>query len=132
MTEPSIRIGELAARAEVSIRTVDYYTNLGLLTPTERTAGNYRLYAPADAERIILIKRLENQGISLEEIATAFTVEAGEVATTLACLDDDLKTLHAAVDVAPNAMQGLLAVIAGRVHTLVTIALQVPPDVPIL
>ncbi|APE35633.1 MerR family transcriptional regulator [Nocardia mangyaensis] len=132
MTEPSIRIGELAARAEVSIRTVDYYTNLGLLTPTERTAGNYRLYAPVDAERIVLIKRLENQGISLEEIATAFTVEASEVATTLARLDDDLRTLHAAADVAPNAMQGLLAVIAGRVHTLVTIALQVPPDVPIL
>ncbi|MFD3458266.1 MerR family transcriptional regulator [Nocardia fluminea] len=132
MTERSIRIGELASLAEVSPRTVDYYTNLGLLTPTERTAGNYRLYDPADAERIVLIKKLENQGISLDEIAAAFAGGAGELATSLASLDDDLKTLQAAVDITPTALQGLLAIIAGRVHTLVTIALQVPPDIPIL
>ncbi|MBC7304987.1 MAG: MerR family transcriptional regulator [Nocardia sp.] len=132
MTEQPIRIGELASRAEVSIRTVDYYTNLGLLAPVERSAANYRLYDPADAERIGLIKKLESQGISLEEIATAFAGDAGEIATSLARLDDDLKTLQAAVDVAPTALQGLLAVIAGRVHTLVTIALQIPPDIPVL
>ncbi|MFC4377759.1 MerR family transcriptional regulator [Nocardia halotolerans] len=109
MTEQLLRIGELASRAEVSIRTVDYYTNLGLLASAERTAGNYRLYEPVDAECIGLIKRPESQGISLDEIATAFAAEAGEVATSLGCLDDDLKTLQAAVDIAPTALQGLLA-----------------------
>ncbi len=132
MTEAPIRIGELASRAEVSTRTVDYYTSLGLLSPAERTSGNFRLYSPADAERIQLIKSLETQGISLEEIAAALTNHAADVGPILERIDDDLKTFQAVVETAPAAMQGLLGVIATRVHTLIYIALQIPPDIPIL
>lgn len=132
MTEAPIRIGELASRAEVSTRTVDYYTNLGLLSPAERTSGNFRLYSPADAERIQLIKSLEAQGISLEEIAAALTNDAADVGPILERIDDDLKSLQAVAETAPAAMQGLLGVIATRVHTLISIALQIPPDIPIL
>ncbi|GEM33632.1 hypothetical protein NN3_46390 [Nocardia neocaledoniensis NBRC 108232] len=132
MSERLIRIGELATSAQVSTRTVDYYTNLGLLAPAGRSAGNYRLYDPAAVDRIALIKQLESQGISLEEIAAALSGGPGDVASSLARLDDDLKTLQATIEGAPTAMQGLLAIIAGRVHTLVAIALQIPPDIPIL
>lgn len=132
MTEAPIRIGELANRAEVSTRTVDYYTSLGLLNPADRTAGNFRLYDPADAERIQLIKSLESQGIPLEEIATALTAPAADVGPILERIDDDLKSFQAAAETAPEAMHGLLGVIATRVHTLIYIALQIPPDIPIL
>ncbi|MBC7302507.1 MAG: MerR family transcriptional regulator [Nocardia sp.] len=132
MTEAPIRIGELASRAEVSTRTVDYYTSLGLLSPAERTTGNFRLYNPVDAERIQLIKSLESQGIPLEEIATALTAPAADVGPILERIDDDLKSFQAVAETAPEAMQGLLAVIATRVHTLIYIALQIPPDIPIL
>ncbi|MGY0502331.1 helix-turn-helix domain-containing protein [Nocardia sp. FBN12] len=132
MTEAPIRIGELASRAEVSTRTVDYYTSLGLLSPAERTSGNFRLYSPADAERIQLIKSLEMQGISLEEIAAALTNHPADVGPILERIDGDLKSLQAVVETAPAAMQGLLGVIATRVHTLIYIALQIPPDIPIL
>lgn len=132
MTDAPIRIGELAARAGVSIRTVDYYTSLGLITPAERSAGNFRLYDPADAARIQLVKSLEGQGISLEDIATALTGRSGDVGPILERIDDDLKTFHAVAEAAPEGMQGLLAVIANRVHTLIYIALQIPPDIPIL
>ncbi|GAA2779411.1 hypothetical protein GCM10010452_03860 [Crossiella cryophila] len=42
--------------------------NLGLLTPAERTGGNYR---PSDVEHIALVRCMEDQALPLEEIDTA-------------------------------------------------------------
>jgi len=67
MSNCLLRIGELASRAGVSRRTVDFYTGLGLLAPA-RSGGNFRLYQPADVQRIAAIRRLEAQGIRLDEI----------------------------------------------------------------
>ncbi|MGN2639279.1 helix-turn-helix domain-containing protein [Nocardia takedensis] len=132
MTENLVRIGELATRAEVSSRTIDYYTSLGLLVPAERTAGNYRLYDPADVDRIQLIQRLEAQGISLEEIATALNSRPEDLGDLLARIDTDLKSLQTAIGVAPGEINGLLSIIAARVHSLITVALQIPPNLPML
>ncbi|PRY35158.1 MerR family transcriptional regulator [Umezawaea tangerina] len=131
MSDTLVRIGELAARAGVSIRTVDYYTGLGLLKPAGRTASNYRLYAPADADRIAVIQRLETQGVSLDDIAAAFTGGHADVTAILTSIDDDLRVLNAALETATPETQGLLAAIAIRVHSLVSIALQIPPDLPL-
>ena len=128
MSEVLLRIGELAARSQVSPRTVDYYTSLGLLTPAKRTAGNYRLYAPADVDRIHLVQRLELQGVPLEEIAAALTTGQVDVASILDRIDTDLRALQAASETASPELQGLLAAIATRVHSLITVALQIPPD----
>ncbi len=131
MSDALVRIGELAARAGVSIRTVDYYTGLGLLCPAKRTASNYRLYDPADADRIGVIQRLETQGVSLEEISRALGSQPADVADLLTRISSDLQVLQAAIDAAGPESQGLLAAIAGRVHSLITIALQIPPDLPL-
>ncbi len=128
MSEVLLKIGELAARAQVSPRTVDYYTSLGLLTPAKRTASNYRLYAPADVDRIHLVQRLEVQGVPLEEIAAALTTSQVDVASILDRIDADLRALQAASETASPELQGLLAAIATRVHSLITVALQIPPD----
>ncbi|WP_309117897.1 MerR family transcriptional regulator [Saccharothrix sp.] len=127
MTDALLKIGELAARAQVSPRTVDYCTTLGLLTPAKRTAGNYRLYHPADVERIHLVQRLEVQGVPLEEIASALTAGQADVMEILGRIDEDLRTLHASAEAASPEMQGVLAAIATRVHSLITVALQLPP-----
>ncbi|NEW38161.1 MerR family transcriptional regulator [Nocardia cyriacigeorgica] len=132
MTDTLVRIGELATRAGVSNRTIDYYTSLGLLTPAERTAGGYRLYHPGDVDRIHLIQRLEAQGIPLEEIASALNARPGDTGKALAQIDGDLKNLQTAAETAPAEIQGLLNIIAARVHSLVSVALQIPPDLPIL
>lgn len=63
-----LRIGELARRAHVSPRTIDYYTRLGLLEPAVRTNGSHRLYDPSCIERIRHIRVLQEQRLSLEEI----------------------------------------------------------------
>ncbi|TLG15751.1 MerR family transcriptional regulator [Nocardia cyriacigeorgica] len=132
MPDTLVRIGELATRAGVSNRTIDYYTGLGLLTPAERTAGGYRLYHPADVDRIHLIQRLEGQGIPLEEIAAALRARPADTAKTLAQLDGDLKNLQTAAESAPAEIQGLLNIIAARVHSLVSVALEIQPTLPLL
>ncbi|MGI5222697.1 MerR family transcriptional regulator [Nocardia sp. CA-290969] len=126
-----LRIGEFAAQAQVSPRTVDYYTGLGLLAPAERTAGGYRLYDATDIARVHLIRQLEAQGLSLEEITTALTAGSGDIDDALARLDDDLKLLHAAAETAPTEVHGLLTLISARIHSLITVALQLPPDIPL-
>ncbi|WP_308258706.1 MerR family transcriptional regulator [Saccharothrix obliqua] len=131
MNEALIRIGELAARAGVSIRTVDYYTQLGLIAPAQRTAGNYRLYRLADVERIHLVQRLEVHGLPLDEIAAALARGTTDVGAILHRIDADLQVLHAAAEAASPELQGLLGAIANRVHALINVALQIPPDLPL-
>lgn len=58
---PRPRIGDLAAWAGVSHRTIHYDESLGLLpAPAERRVGGYRSYAPEALERLWLIDRLTN------------------------------------------------------------------------
>ncbi|MCE5171028.1 MerR family transcriptional regulator [Paenibacillus profundus] len=68
-----IRIGELARAANVSQRTIDYYTTIGLLEPVQRTDTNYRLYSHETIERIKRINQLKQEKYSLEEIKQYFS-----------------------------------------------------------
>jgi MerR family transcriptional regulator, thiopeptide resistance regulator len=62
------KVGELARRTGVSVRTLHYYDEIGLLAPSHHTAAGYRLYTEADVIRLQQIKSLRNLGFSLEEI----------------------------------------------------------------
>jgi MerR family transcriptional regulator, repressor of the yfmOP operon len=70
MTEKPLRIGEVAERAETTVRTVRYYEEVGLLPGSEeRSHGQHRSYSDADVERlreILQLKELLN--LSLEEL----------------------------------------------------------------
>ncbi len=66
--ERFFRIGELASLAGVSPRTVDYYTQIGLLQACRRTEGNYRLYGQEALERLKLIVAYREQGLRLSAI----------------------------------------------------------------
>ena len=65
-----LRIGELAARAGTTPRTIRYYEEIGLLQPgTHRTAGQHRLYNDADVDRVRELLRLKALlGLSLDEL----------------------------------------------------------------
>lgn len=67
--EPGLRIGDAAARAGVSARTLRYYDELGLLSPSEYTAGGERRYRDTDLVQLQRILELrEALGMNLEEI----------------------------------------------------------------
>ncbi|WP_364279462.1 MerR family transcriptional regulator [Peribacillus frigoritolerans] len=63
----TLKIGELAKMANVTKRTVDYYTNLGLLK-AERSASNYRYYSVGELERLRRIEGYKRENLSLEDI----------------------------------------------------------------
>ena len=63
----TLKIGELAEMANVTKRTVDYYTNLGLLK-AERSASNYRYYSIGELERLRRIEGYKRENLSLEDI----------------------------------------------------------------
>ena len=62
-----MKIGELAQLANVTKRTVDYYTNIGLLE-AERSPSNYRYYHKQQLERLRRIIAYKEKHYSLEEI----------------------------------------------------------------
>ncbi len=63
-----MQIGEVAERTGLSLRTIRYYGEVGLVTPSARTAGGFRLYGEADVERLLLVKRMKVLEFSLEEM----------------------------------------------------------------
>jgi MerR family copper efflux transcriptional regulator len=62
------QIGEVVDRVGLSVRTVRYYEEIGLVTPSDRTAGGFRLYTDSDIERLQLAKHLKPLGFSLDEM----------------------------------------------------------------
>ncbi|WP_188586395.1 MerR family transcriptional regulator [Gordonia jinhuaensis] len=62
-----MRIGEVAERAGVSVRSLRYYEEQGLLTST-RTPGGQRRYDEADVDRVRYLRRLYAAGLSSRSI----------------------------------------------------------------
>lgn len=70
MTDTSdlLKIGAFAKKANTNLRTLRYYEELHLLTPTERSEGGFRYYRPTDVHRVNLIRKLQELGLTLERI----------------------------------------------------------------
>jgi MerR family copper efflux transcriptional regulator len=63
-----MQIGQVAARTELSIQTVRHYDEVGLVVPSARSAGGFRLYTDADVHRLLTIRRMKPLGFSLAEM----------------------------------------------------------------
>ncbi|MCL5948389.1 MAG: MerR family transcriptional regulator [Actinobacteria bacterium] len=76
MVQPGIRIGEAAARADASVRTLRYYEEVGLLEPSSRSSGGERRYSTTDIERVLRIRELKSlMGFNLDEIKGILAAE---------------------------------------------------------
>jgi MerR family transcriptional regulator, thiopeptide resistance regulator len=64
-----VNVGEVAALAGVTVRTLHHYDQIGLLSPSGRSAAGYRLYAPADLDRLHQVLVYRELGFSLEDVA---------------------------------------------------------------
>ncbi len=63
-----LKVGEVAKRTGLSVRTLHYYDEIGLLEPSQHTESQHRLYGPRELERLQRIKSLRQLGFSLDEI----------------------------------------------------------------
>ncbi|WP_433860050.1 MerR family transcriptional regulator [Streptomyces kronopolitis] len=63
-----MHIGEVAARTELSLRTIRHYEETGLVIPSARSQGGFRLYTEADVARLMVIRRMKPLGFSLDEM----------------------------------------------------------------
>lgn len=85
------QIGEVAVRVGLSLRTVRYYEEMGLIAPAQRTEGGFRLYSDADIERLQLIKHMKPLGLSVQNMVEL--MEARDALQAGAGDDDALETL---------------------------------------
>ncbi|THJ75515.1 MerR family transcriptional regulator [Candidatus Frankia alpina] len=117
------QIGNVAERVGLSLRTVRYYEEAGLLMPVGRTVGGFRLYDADAIERLLLIRKMKPLGFTLEEMRSLLTLR-DELATpdlaadTRAALqerlgtwvllaEEKLSTLREQVSVAESFVGGL-------------------------
>lgn len=115
-----MQIGQVAERTGLSLRTIRFYEENGLVIPTARSEGGFRLYSEDDVARLEVIKRMKPLGFSLEEMH--------ELLTLLADLDsgtgdrarpmDRLRVFHEAATARVTALKEQLAVAEGFAETL--------------
>ena len=62
------QIGEVAEAVSLSLRTIRHYEEVGLVPPSGRSAGGFRLYTDDDVDRLRVVKQMKPLDFSLEEM----------------------------------------------------------------
>lgn len=86
-----LTIGQLAAYAGVSVRTVRHYHQIGLLPEPDRDASGYRRYAAQDLVALVRIRTLADSGVPLSRIAELLEAPQAELDAAVTEIDRDLR-----------------------------------------
>ncbi|MEK5067913.1 MerR family transcriptional regulator [Sporosarcina sp. FSL K6-1508] len=89
------KVGDLAKLTGLTVRTLRYYDQIGLFSPSEYSESGHRLYNKADLARLQQIQSLKQMGLSLEEVQLVLTgsnsISASElIFTQMARLKEDI------------------------------------------
>ena len=117
-----LQIGQVAERTGLSLRTIRWYEEEGLVGPTTRTGGGFRLYSEHDIARLEVIKQMKPLGFSLEEMRQLLTLlddlDAG--GGDRAALLDRLRMFHEAATARVRALEEQVHVAEAFAATLVS------------
>lgn len=89
-----MKIGELAAEAEVTVDTIRFYERRGVLPAPQRRPSGYREYPASTVERIRTARALQQLGFALDEIIDALRAHDSGTATC----DSEMWRMEAMVD----------------------------------
>lgn len=106
MVKGLLKIGDLSRQTGKTVRTIHYYEELGLLEPSGRTEGGFRLFTEDNIKRIEIINELQELGFPLEQIAEMLKVWKEEPRGVEAGARLKLILLHA-VEMAKNKINTL-------------------------
>ncbi len=98
MDDTGLKIGEVTERTGLSIPTLRHYDSVGLVTPSGRSPGGFRLYAEDDVRRILLVRRMKPLGFTLEQMRDFLDAADGdgeEARETLAEIRAEARTRYA-------------------------------------
>lgn len=76
---PSLRIGEVARRTGLPVKTIRYYCDEGLLQPKARSAAGYRLFDQENLAELTIIRALRAMDVSIPELAKILEVRRAGV-----------------------------------------------------
>ena len=76
---PSLRIGEVARRTGLPVKTIRYYCDEGLLQPRARSESGYRLFDEEDLAELTIIRSLRAMDVSIPELARILEVRRAGV-----------------------------------------------------
>ncbi|MBC9728254.1 MerR family transcriptional regulator [Streptomyces sp. TRM68367] len=68
MGERLMQIGEVSERTGLSLRTIRHYEDVGVVVPSGRSMGGFRLYTEAEVRRLALVRRMRPLGFSLDDV----------------------------------------------------------------
>jgi MerR family transcriptional regulator, copper efflux regulator len=109
-----LQIGQVAERTGLSLRTIRFYEENGLVPPTGRSTGGFRLYGEDAVARLEVIKRMKPLGFSLEEMQELLTLLAElAVHPDDAALVDRLRMFHEAATARVSALREQLGIAEG-------------------
>ena len=95
-------IGAVAERTGLSLRSLRHWEEVGLITPSARTDGGFRLYTEDDIDRILLVRRMKPLGYTLEEMGALLelseTIAEGADTAAMTQLDELLEDAQARRD----------------------------------
>lgn len=100
-----LKIGQLARRAGLTVRTLHHYDDIGLLSPSARSDAGYRLYSRDDVARLHQIQALRQFGMPLTDIGTLL---AGAGISSATIIDRQLSALERQIGEAERMRQQLL------------------------
>ncbi|MEU9279751.1 MerR family transcriptional regulator [Streptomyces sp. NPDC048341] len=98
MSERQMQIGEVAERTGLSLRTIRHYEEVGLVIPSARSKGGFRLYTEVDVERLMVIRRMKPLDFSLEEMRDLLDITDRLAATENRPVGEELERLRERLD----------------------------------
>ena len=103
--DDGLKIGEITEKTGLSIPTLRHYDSVGLVTPSGRSPGGFRLYNDEDIRRILLVRRMKPLGFTLDQMRSfldaadalregATAGDAAEARATLAEIRDEARARY--------------------------------------
>ena len=97
LSTPGLRIGEVARRTGLSVKTIRYYCDQGLLQPRGRSGGGYRLFDQENLAELTIIRALRAMDVSIPELLRILEVRRSGVCNC-SLLKDSIAAKMSSID----------------------------------